>query len=118
MPSEEAAVFYDAVYQTVKAIPQGLVTTYGHIAKMVDRPQNARQVGQALKFLPDAFGAGADAVPWWRVVSAKGRISPRGDPGGEKEQRERLVHEGVVVEPELLTVELATYGWFPSTDWE
>jgi methylated-DNA-protein-cysteine methyltransferase related protein len=93
--------------------------TTGHIAKLIHRPRNARQVGQALKFLQD------ETVPWQRVVNHKGIISPRDVPGAAERQRRRLVREGVVVEDIGMDaefrsggagrVDLAMYGWFPAS---
>jgi hypothetical protein len=34
--SEEAEEFFNLVYSAVQEIPHGKVTTYGHIAKLVD----------------------------------------------------------------------------------
>lgn len=103
------------VYETVRQIPQGRVTTYGHIAKLIGMQRNSRHVGQALKFLDPATD-----VPWQRVISSSGKISSRG-PGttGAQRQREALEAEGVEVHAtrqngELL-VKLAEYGWFPDT---
>ena len=33
--SDEAEVFFNAVYRAVQEIPHGKVTSYGHIAKLV-----------------------------------------------------------------------------------
>ncbi len=33
--SDEAATFFHAVYSAIREIPQGKVTTYGHIAALV-----------------------------------------------------------------------------------
>ena len=35
------------------------------------------------------------AVPWHRVVNARGQISPRAEPGGDRIQRRLLEREGV-----------------------
>lgn len=64
----------------------------------------------ALRFLQD------ETVPWQRVLSASGKISPRGDAGeGALRQQVALEGEGVeVVNDEGLgRVSLAQYGWFP-----
>lgn len=89
----------------------------GHIAKLIDRPRNSRQVGQALKYLQD------DTVPWQRVVNHKGIISPRDMPGAAERQRAQLLAEGVPVEDVGMDsefnsggagrVDLALFGWFP-----
>jgi len=91
----------------------------GHVAKLIHRPRNSRQVGQALKFLQD------ESVPWQRVVNHKGIISPRDMPGAVDRQRIRLLEEGVVVEDVGMDaefngggggrVELALFGWFPDS---
>ena len=51
---------------------------------------HARQVGYALHALPEA-----SAVPWHRVLNARGALSLRRDSGGEISQRLRLEQEGV-----------------------
>lgn len=33
--SDEAAAFYHAVYSAIQEIPQGKVTSYGHIARLI-----------------------------------------------------------------------------------
>lgn len=79
------------VYATVQRIPRGRVATYGQIADLAGLGKMARQVGYALYGLPDHA-----AVPWHRVVNARGEISRRGVPGSESEQRLRLELEGVL----------------------
>lgn len=128
MATDEAEAFYNAVYAVVRQIPRGQVTTYGnspsaeanlgHVAKLIDRPRNSRQVGQALKYLQD------ETVPWQRVVNHKGIISPRDTPGAVDRQRIRLLNEGVAVEDAGMDadfdgggggrVDLALFGWFPT----
>ncbi len=64
--------YYDDVYELVKQIPSGRVSTYGRIAQLTAVPRGARGVGWALAGLtPDL----ARIVPWWRVINAAGRIS-------------------------------------------
>jgi len=78
--SEEAAAWSAAVCQAVQQIPNGKVTSYGHIALLVGRPECPRQVGTVMKHLPDAHSGHVfhnGNVPWQRVINAKGEISPR-----------------------------------------
>ena len=82
--------YFDMVYDLVATIPPGRVVTYGDIARALGANRGARAVGYALKALP----AGRD-VPWWRVVNARGGISPRGAGWGAHVQREMLEAEGV-----------------------
>lgn len=115
--------FYDAVYSVVMLIPEGKVTTYGHIAELVHRPANSRQVGSALKHAhllisqlatdnDEPMRYSYDQLPWQRVVGAGGKISPRSDSHGELEQVTRLRHEGIAVS-DAHVVNLERYGWFP-----
>ncbi len=60
--------FYETVYNLVKQIPRGRVTTYGQIAALLGKPQAARLVGWALSTLPPD-------IPWQRVVNRHGMIS-------------------------------------------
>ena len=63
--------FYHEVYELVKQIPRGKVTTYGAIARMLGQPQRPRMVGQAMHYA-DFF---TDA-PCHRVVNSQGRLAP------------------------------------------
>jgi alkylated DNA nucleotide flippase Atl1 len=77
--------FTDRVLAVVSELPPGAVVTYGEVAVEAGRPGAARAVGNVLR------GHGG-AVPWWRVVSADGRLVP-----GLEEQHERLLAaEGIV----------------------
>ena len=40
--------FFDDVYELVKKVPRGKVTTYGDIAKTLGKPHSSRVVGYAL----------------------------------------------------------------------
>jgi len=73
------------IYSVVSKIPRGRVATYGQVARLAGIPGQARLVGYALAALPDQV-----AVPWHRVVNAKGEISARSD-GGHMEVVQRLL---------------------------
>ena len=62
----------------MRAIPEGLVATYGDVS-----PGAPRFAGTVL------FGADEPDLPWWRVVRADGSLA-KGD-----RQRRLLVAEGV-----------------------
>ena len=124
--SDEAAWWFQAVYTAIQQIPSGHVTSYGHIAKLLDYPRRARQVGVCLKHLPkydasrpDEYGFHSQNVPWWRVINSKGGISARGDEGlAADRQATRLRAEGVEVSEgrgiEEQHVDFGRFGWFPS----
>lgn len=118
---DEARAFHYAVYDAVRLIPQGKVTSYGHIAKLVYKPRNSRHVGQALKFLQPAgtlsdYPYSSDDVPWWRVISSAGVISPREQEAMDR-QAMMLRREGVEMS-DTNRVSLSEYGWFPETEFD
>jgi methylated-DNA-protein-cysteine methyltransferase-like protein len=82
--------FYERVYALVREVPAGKVTTYGDVGRALGAPHAARATGYALRAAPQ----GQD-IPWWRVVNAAGRISPRGPGLGAEIQRQMLEAEGV-----------------------
>jgi methylated-DNA-protein-cysteine methyltransferase-like protein len=79
---------FERVLREVRRIPKGKVATYGDVAAASGYPGAARQVVWALR-------SGGKAVPWHRVLGAKGRILLTGENGFE--QKLRLRSEGVVV---------------------
>jgi methylated-DNA-protein-cysteine methyltransferase related protein len=76
--------FARRVTEVVAATRPGQVLTYGEVAAEAGQPGAARAVGQVLR------RAGAE-LPWWRVVTAAGRLVP----GLEEEHAARLAREGI-----------------------
>lgn len=95
---------YDRIYAAVRRVPRGHVATYGQIAAMAGLPGHARQVGYALHALK-----ASTAVPWQRVINAKGMIS-LGPMRGGVSQRMLLDGEGVKFDA-AGRVSLSKYGW-------
>ena len=87
---ESARGSYARIYAVVRSIPRGRVATYGQVATLAGFPGRARQVGYALHALRDD-----SAVPWHRVVNARGAISLPASTGAALVQRLRLEREGV-----------------------
>jgi methylated-DNA-protein-cysteine methyltransferase related protein len=79
----------EKVFEVVRMIPAGKVTTYGSIALYLGL-QSPRMVGKALHQNPDN-----DRTPCHRVVFADGSLAPAFAFGGHKAQREKLTSEGV-----------------------
>ena len=82
--------FFERVYQMVEQVPEGMVATYGQIAKLVGEPRRARYVGYALHVNPRP-----GIIPCHRIVFADGRLAPGFAFGGPEAQRELLEAEGV-----------------------
>lgn len=98
------AGYYDDVYELVRRIPPGKVSTYGRIAALTPVPRGARGVGWALAGLSSDR---AQVVPWWRVINAVGRIS---NEYNAALQRALLEAEGVVFD-ERGYIDLDRYLW-------
>ena len=97
---------YQRIYALVDCVPRGRVATYGQIAAVAGLAGHARQVGYALRHLPEAA-----ELPWHRVLNARGEISPR--PGsGYPSQRRLLRAEGVRFDRRG-RVDLKRFGWVP-----
>ena len=98
--------FYREVYRLVRQIPKGKVATYGQLAALLGRPRAVRAVGSALRRLS---GPMQQAVPWHRVLNARGRVSFR-DGESPEVQRDLLRREGVRF-GRGGSVDLARIGW-------
>ena len=78
----------DLIYEilaVVEEIPEGYVSTYGNVAKLIGRKKNSRLVGRVLK-MSEYYGK----YPCHRVVNASGRPAP-----GFYMQRTLLQDEGI-----------------------
>ncbi|MBS0395096.1 MAG: MGMT family protein [Proteobacteria bacterium] len=91
-PTTAPSAALRAIWRTVAALPPGRVCTYGAVAARAGLPRRARLVGHALKVAPRAL-----ALPWHRVVGAGGRIAFPAGSAAHREQRRRLLAEGVAV---------------------
>ena len=85
--------FFDAVYEVVKCIPRGRVTSYGAIARAVGSAQSSRLVGVAMSLchlLPDK-------IPAHRVVNSSGLLTGKHHFGIDNEMQKLLESEGLTV---------------------
>lgn len=74
------------ITEVIRSLNEGEVVSYGDIADVAGFPGQARLVGRLL-------AVSSDDLPWWRVVTATGRLVP----GQESLQRRMLADEGVEV---------------------
>ena len=79
------ASFTEAVIEVLGRLQPGEVMAYGEVAAEAGYPGAARAVGNLLRMTP--------GLPWWRIVTAAGRLVP----GHETEHAARLRSEGVRV---------------------
>lgn len=79
---------YEAIFEAVRLIPKGRVTSYGAVAKAIGLKSGARMVGRAMSYTMNA----KPPVPVHRVVNSSGVLS--GDNGTRES---KLQEEGVQV---------------------
>jgi methylated-DNA-protein-cysteine methyltransferase-like protein len=91
----------------VRRIPHGRVATYGQVAALAGLPRQPRLVGYALHAL-----SSATAVPWHRVINARGMISTRSSGDASLSQRLLLEREGVSFDARG-RVRLDRFQWRP-----
>ncbi|MGC8831940.1 MAG: MGMT family protein [Thermoproteota archaeon] len=80
------------VYELLKQVPKGRVTTYGALAKAVGHPDSARAIGALMRSNPYA-----PAVPCHRVVYSNGRLGGYWGMKGVGKKARMLAKEGVRV---------------------
>lgn len=95
---------FKQVYDLVKKIPKGRVTTYGRIGKTIG--VDPRVVGWAL------HGNRDPGCPCHRVVNKEGRLAPGYAFGGPGVQKQKLLTEGVKFKDEV-HVDLVICLWSP-----
>jgi methylated-DNA-protein-cysteine methyltransferase-like protein len=99
----------ERIWATVGDVPKGSVASYGQIAEIAGIPRGARQVGYALRQLPN----GSD-VPWHRVIQSSGRIAFEKGSRAYNRQSKRLIMEGVVILEGR--IDMQKYRWQPDLD--
>ncbi len=82
------------VFEIVRKVPSGRVTTYGAIAQYLGAVRSARMVGWIMN---TAHGY-TPFVPAHRVVNRNGLLTGKMHFGGEKVMQELLESEGIMVE--------------------
>jgi methylated-DNA-protein-cysteine methyltransferase-like protein len=97
---------YDRIYDIVRSIPSGRVTTYGAIAEMIGLRSSARMVGWALN-----SAAGRTDIPCHRVVNRLGELTGKMHFATPDLMRELLEAEGVVFIDE--SVDMKKCFWRP-----
>jgi methylated-DNA-protein-cysteine methyltransferase related protein len=103
--------FFDQVYQVVRLIPPGYVTSYGAIARFIGSPQSSRMVGYAM----NGSFAQSEFVPAHRVVNRNGQLTGKHYFGGPDTMRELLESEGIKVENDQI-IDFKIHFWDPNIE--
>jgi methylated-DNA-protein-cysteine methyltransferase-like protein len=104
------ADFAQRVYEVVRRIPPGRVTTYGRIARALGEPRSARMVGWVLNSTPH----GVD-LPAHRVVNRNGQLTGAHHFGPPGVMQDLLADEGVAFLDDI-TVDMDAHLWEPGDD--
>lgn len=103
--------FFDQVYQVVRLIPKGRVTSYGAIASFLGTKGSARMVGYAMNAAHTVF----PPVPAQRVVNRNGLLTGKFHFGSENLMQQLLENEGVKVVNDQI-VNFKEIFWDPSVE--
>lgn len=106
MRPESKNDFFDRVYEVVKEIPYGKVTTYGHIAEVCGIKSAARTVGWALNGTKDS------GLPCHRVVNRYGALTGKMHFGDPTIMEDLLRSEGIEFDADGC-VKMEKYLWIP-----
>ena len=110
LPKDKSS-FFENVYEVVKLIPPGRVSSYGAIARYLGASRSARVVGWAMQSAHTIL----DQVPAHRVVNRQGLLTGRQHYTSPTEMQERLEAEGIPVEDGQVQ-DFDTYFWDPGTE--
>lgn len=102
--------FFERVYEVVKKIPEGRVTSYGAIARYLGSAGSARMVGWAMNSSHDL-----EAVPAHRVVNRVGMLTGKYHFGGTSAMQQLLEAEGIKVKDNQVQDFLKTF-WDPNLE--
>ena len=102
--------FFEKVYEVVKQVPYGRVTSYGAIASFLGAKRSARMVGWAMNATH-----GHDDIAAHRVVNRVGLLSGKHHFEGTNLMQQLLESEGIEVEDNKI-VDFKKYFWDPAKE--
>jgi methylated-DNA-protein-cysteine methyltransferase-like protein len=101
--------FFNQVYEVVKLIPAGRVTSYGAIAKYLGSPGAARMVGWAM----NASHSYKEFIPAHRVVNRNGLLTGKHHFDTPNIMKELLENEGLILKEDQI-VNFKERFWDPT----
>ncbi len=104
--------FFGDVYEVVKLIPKGRVTSYGAIARYLGTGMSARMVGWAMNAAHAEKGVHAH-----RVVNSQGLLTGKHHFGSPTAMEDRLAKDGVKVVKDKV-VDFEKRLWDPARELE
>jgi len=104
---------YDVIYDVVRSIPKGRVSSYGAIAAAIGAASGARVVGYAMN---NCYGV-KPKVPAHRVVNRNGMLTGKHHFSPPEKMQQLLEKEGVKIKDDKV-VDFATRFWDPIKELE
>lgn len=105
----DQADFFRQVYEVVKQIPYGRVTSYGAIAEYLGSKGSARMVGWAM----NGSHTMPENIPAHRVVNRAGMLTGKHHFGGADVMKQLLESEGILIEDDQV-VNFKEKFWNPA----
>ncbi|WP_400191883.1 MGMT family protein [Hymenobacter sp. B81] len=105
--------FFQDVYEVVRQVPPGRVTTYGAIAHYLGSRQGARTVGWAMQAAHTLRGD--EFVPCHRVINRLGQLTGKQFFGSPTAMQQALEAEGIVVQDDQVQ-NFPQLFWDPSAE--
>ena len=103
--------FFKDVFEVVRLIPIGKVSTYGAIAKYLGATKSSRMVGYAM----NASHGEMPFVPAHRVVNRFGMLTGKSHFANQNQMQELLAQEGVLVDEDIV-VNFTEHFWDPNLE--
>lgn len=103
--------FFENVYEVVKLIPYGRVTSYGAIAHFLGSRGSARMVGWAM----NASHHSPESIPAHRVVNRNGMLTGKHHFGSQGLMQQLLESEGAVILNDRI-LNFSQMFWDPATE--
>lgn len=99
---------YDIIFEVVRAVPQGRVTTYGAVAAAIGARSGARLVGYAM----NVSGTVKPKVPAHRVLNRNGMLTGKHHFDPPEKMEQLLKKEGIKVKNDTV-VDFEKLFWDP-----
>lgn len=99
---------YNAIYDVVRMVPKGRVTTYGAVAAAIGAKSGARLVGYAMNLSMNV----TPKVPAHRVLNRNGMLTGKHHFSPPEKMQQLLEKEGVKVENDTV-VNFERHYWDP-----
>jgi len=108
---EKDITFFEKVFEVVKLIPKGRVTSYGAIAEYLGTKGSSRMVGWAM----NSSHHSTVNIPAHRVVNRNGVLTGKHHFGGPEIMKQLLESEGITIENDQI-VDFEKHFWNPAIE--